>query len=255
MNTFALSASDIGEAMKRSASALETANNSFEESIGLITAMNEITQDAESTGTTLKVMSLRLRGASADLEAMSEDTDGLVESTSKLREQVKALTGVDLMIDDNTFKSTAQQIKELGAVWNNLSDTSQAATLEIIAGKSRANSVQALLKNYKQIDKVIAKLKDSEGSALRENEAIVDSIEGRIKILSATAEEFWSTFIDTDLVKNVVSGLTTLLDLLTKIVDKAGALGTIGLGIGLSAGIKNVGRLEMQSLIVLNCRQ
>ena len=241
-NQFALSASDIGEAMKRSASALEVGNNSFEEGIGMITAMNEIVQDAETTGTSLKVLSLRLRGAKADLKSMGEDTDGLAESTSKLREQIKALSGVDIMLDDNTFKSTAQQVKELGAVFNDLSDSSQAALLEIIAGKSRSNAVAALLKNYQQIDNVVESLGDAEGSAMRENEAIVDSINGRIKVLSATAEEFWQKFINTDLVKNAVSLASDLLNILTQISgigNGAGILGLGGLGAGLTAFIKN----------------
>lgn len=247
-NQFALSASDIGEAMKRSASALEVGNNSFEEGIGMITAMNEIVQDAETTGTSLKVLSLRLRGAKADLKSMGEDTDGLAESTSKLREQIKALSGVDIMLDDNTFKSTAQQVKELGAVFNDLSDSSQAALLEIIAGKSRSNAVAALLKNYQQIDNVVESLGDAEGSAMRENEAIVDSINGRIKVLSATAEEFWQNFIDTDLVKNAVSLASDLLGLLTQIIDKFGTLPTIVTGIGAALSFKNVGRDKLYSL-------
>lgn len=241
-NQFALSASDIGEAMKRSASALEVGNNSFEEGIGMITAMNEIVQDAETTGTSLKVLSLRLRGAKADLKSMGEDTDGLAESTSKLREQIKALSGVDIMVDDNTFKSTAQQVKELGAVFNDLSDSSQAALLEKIAGKSRSNAVAALLKNYQQIDNVVESLGDAEGSAMRENEAMVDSINGRIKVLSATAEEFWQNFIDTDLVKELVSLTSNLLNILSKIVNignGAGTLGLIGAGTGIFKFIKN----------------
>ena len=241
-NQFALSASDIGEAMKRSASALETGNNSFEQSIGLITAMNEIVQNSENTGNSLKVLSLRLRGAKAELEDMQEDTDGLCDSTSKLREQIKSLTGVDIMLDDNTFKSTTDIIKELGAVWDKLSDSSQAATLELIAGKSRANNVAALLKNYQKIDEVMESLGDAEGSAMRENEAIVDSINGRIKVLSATAEEFWQKFIDTDLVKELVSLASDLLNILTKIVNignGAGTLGLIGAGTGIFKFIKN----------------
>lgn len=240
-NKYALSATDIGEAMKRSASALEVGNNSFEESIGLITAMNEIVQNSENTGNSLKVLSLRLRGAKAELEDMGEDTDGLCDSTSKLREQVKALSGVDIMEDDNTFKSTAQQVKELGEAFVKLDDVSQAALLEIIAGKSRSNAVAALLKNYQQIDNVIADLGDAEGSALRENEAIVDSIDGRIKVLSATAEEFWQKFIDTDFVKNAVSLASDLLGLLTQIIDKFGTLPTILTGIGAALSFKNVG--------------
>lgn len=240
-NKYALSATDIGEAMKRSASALEVGNNSFEESIGLITAMNEIVQNSENTGNSLKVLSLRLRGAKAELEDMGEDTDGLCDSTSKLREQVKALSGVDIMEDDNTFKSTAQQVKELGEAFVKLDDVSQAALLEIIAGKSRSNAVAALLKNYQQIDNVIADLDDAEGSALRENEAIVDSIDGRIKVLSATAEEFWQKFIDTDFIKNAVSLASDLLGLLTQIIDKFGTLPTIATGIGAALSFKNVG--------------
>lgn len=240
-NKYALSATDIGEAMKRSASALEVGNNSFEESIGLITAMNEIVQNSENTGNSLKVLSLRLRGAKAELEDMGEDTDGLCDSTSKLREQVKALSGVDIMEDDNTFKSTAQQVKELGEAFVKLDDVSQAALLEIIAGKSRSNAVAALLKNYQQIDNVIADLDDAEGSALRENEAIVDSIDGRIKVLSATAEEFWQKFIDTDFVKNAVSLASGLLGLLTQIIDKFGTIPTIATAVGAALSFKNVG--------------
>lgn len=244
-NQFALSATDIGEAMKRSASALETGNNSFEQSISLITAMNEIVQNSENTGNSLKVLSLRLRGAKAELEDMQEDTDGLCESTSKLREQIQSLTGVDIMIDDNTFKSTTDIIKELGAVWDKLSDSSQAATLELIAGKSRANNIAALLKNYQQIDKVMGSLGDAEGSAMRENEDIVNSINGRIKTLSATAEEFWKSFISTDLVKNAVSFATSFLNIITKIIDKFGVLPSLITPIVaiLSAKNKNFGKL------------
>ena len=237
-NMYALSATDIGEAMKRSASALETGNNSFEESIALITAMNEIVQNSENTGNTLKVFSLRLRGAKAELEDMGEDTDGLCESTSKLREQLKSLTGVDIMLNDNTFKSTTQIVKELGATWDKLSDSSQAATLELVAGKTRANNVAALLKNYQKIDEVMESLGDAEGSALRENEAIVDSIDGRIKVLSATVEDFWQKFIDTDLVKDTISSLSGILNLLTKIIDKVGLLPTLLTPIGAIIGKK-----------------
>lgn len=241
-NKFALSATDIGEAMKRSASALETGNNSFEESIALITAMNEIVQSSENTGNTLKVFSLRLRGAKAELEDMGEDTDGLCESSSKLREQLKALTGVDIMLDDNTFKSTTQIVKELGAAWDKLSDSSQAATLELVAGKTRANNVAALLKNYKQIDNVLESLGDAEGSALRENDAIVDSINGRIKILSASMENFWQTAIDDSVIKNGVSGLTSLVNGVTKLVDTFGLLPPILTTVGAALSFKNIGK-------------
>lgn len=125
-NNFAITSADIGSAMERSAAALKAGGNTLNESLGLITAGNLIQQDADTTANALKVLSLRIRGSKTDLEEMGESTDDLASSTSKLREEIKALTGVDIMADENTYKSTAQIITEIGAVWENLSDVSQA---------------------------------------------------------------------------------------------------------------------------------
>lgn len=49
-NKYAVTAANIGEGLKESASALATANNSMEQSAAMITAITEITQDASSAG-------------------------------------------------------------------------------------------------------------------------------------------------------------------------------------------------------------
>ena len=43
---------------------------------------------------------MRIRGASAELEDAGEEVDDLVESTPKLRKEIQALSGVDIMLDD-----------------------------------------------------------------------------------------------------------------------------------------------------------
>lgn len=67
-NSYAISSSGIGEALKKSSSALAAGNNTFEESVSMITAMNEVLQDPALTGTTMKMLSLRIRGAKTDIE-------------------------------------------------------------------------------------------------------------------------------------------------------------------------------------------
>lgn len=134
-NNFAISSADIGSAMERSAAALKAGGNTLNESLGLIVSGNIIQQDAETTAAALKIMSLRIRGSKAELDEMGESTDGLASSTSKLRDEIKALTGVDIMLDENTYKSTAQIIQEIGASWDKLTDVSQAAVLEKLAGE------------------------------------------------------------------------------------------------------------------------
>ena len=44
---------------------------------------------------------MRIRGATSDLESAGLDTDGMASSVSELREEIMALTGVDIMIDDD----------------------------------------------------------------------------------------------------------------------------------------------------------
>ena len=134
-NNYAITSEGIGSALERAAATLVAANNDLDQSIALITAGNIITQDPESVGNAIKVVSMRLRGAKEELESTGEETDGLVESTSKLQKKIMALTGVDIMLDDSTFKSTYDILLEISKVWNDLSDISRANVLEVIAGK------------------------------------------------------------------------------------------------------------------------
>lgn len=78
---------------------------------------------------------MRIRGAKTELQEMGEDTDGMVESTAKLQEEILALSGVDIMLDKDTFKSTYQILGELADKWGTLTDIQQASVTELIAGK------------------------------------------------------------------------------------------------------------------------
>ena len=218
--------------MARSASALQVANNTFAESIALGTAMNEQLQDTEQAGSALKILSLRIRGVASEIEAMGESTDGMVSSTSKMQEKIKAYThvdgsgGFDILDENGNFKSTAEIAKGIGQVFDKMSDVDQAGLLELIAGKNRSNAVASLLNNWERIDEVVQSVNESEGSAIRENEAVVDSIDGRIKILKAAGEEFVASSTSQEGFKQMITFLTKALELLTAITEKTGLLST-----------------------------
>jgi hypothetical protein len=84
--------------------------------------------------TAFKTISMRIRGATTDLEEAGLETDGMAESTAKLREEIMALSGVDIMIDKNNFKSTYDILDELSQKWSDLTDIQQASITELIAG-------------------------------------------------------------------------------------------------------------------------
>lgn len=142
-NNFAVSSDGIATALQDSASALMTANNSYEEAVSLIAAANRVVQNPSEVGGALRTISLRLRGTSVkELEEMGEDTTGAVETKSKLRSQLKGLTGIDILTDTGAYKSTYQILLEISKVWKDLTDENRAGALELIAGEYSCPYVQ-----------------------------------------------------------------------------------------------------------------
>lgn len=223
-NNFAISSAGIGEALQRSAASMAAANNTLEETIALATAANTIVQNPETVGTTLKTISMYLRAARTEAEETGETTEGMAGSLSELRSEILSLTGqkVDIQIDANTFKSTYQILKELSLVWDELSDVSQANILELVGGKRNANVVAALLDNFSVAENALATANEASGSAMKENEKHLDSIQGKLDQFKSAFEAFSNSFIESDVVKFFVDAGTTILKILNSISSQCG---------------------------------
>ena len=249
-NNFAISSAEIGEGMERASAALVAAGANVDQALGLLTAGNVIQQDADSVANALKVVSLRIRGSKTELESMGESTDDLATSTSKLRKELKGLTGVDIMLNENTFKDPFEIFDELNKVWDKLSDTSQANVLEKLAGKTRSSVVAGLIKNMETARQVVETAQDSEGSAYRENERHLESIQGHIDVLTSKWEEFWAKPINRDFING-------FLDLASGALELANNLGgvktTLTSIVSLVASLKGVGRPKMFGLNKCYC--
>lgn len=233
-NNFAISSAGIGDALIRSASALSAAGNTMEQSIALITAMNSTVQDTDKVGTTLKTLTMYLRAAKTEAESAGESTEGMASSVSKLREDILSLTNnkVDIMLDSENFKSTYQIMQEISDVWNDIADVDQANLLELLGGKRNSDAVVSLIKNFQTAKDVMDGLGESAGSADRELATFKDSIEGRMTDLRTSFQQLSSTVVNSDLIKNVVSGGDSVLQVLNKITQTIGTIPGIVTGIG-----------------------
>lgn len=155
---------------------------------------------------------------------MGEDVSDMATTTSQLQAKLLALTGgqVNIMLDENTFKSSTQILREMAEAWEDMNDISRASALELMGGKRQANVLSALIQNFDTAEKAIEASANSAGSALRENEVYLDSIQGRIDILTNATQTMWSNFLDSDVIKFFVDLLTQVV----KFIDKVGVLGT-----------------------------
>ena len=224
-NNFAVSSDGIATALQDSASALMEAGNNLEQSVALVAAANKVVQDPDSVGSALRTISLRLRGTTVSvLEEMGEETDGVVESVSKMQKKIEALTGVNILTDSGAYKETYQILYEIGHVWEEMSDVDQAALLELMAGKNRANTLAAILGNMEDLEDAYKMAMDAEGSALRENETYLNSIQGRIDLFTNAVQTMWMNLIDSSFVKSIVDLGTLLIKFLDSGAGRVTAL-------------------------------
>ena len=253
------SASDISEILTRSGAALHEAGNDLSQAISLGVAMNSVTQNAESTGQTLKTVSMYLRAAKTDLENMGESSDGCANSVSELRSELKQLTGVDIMKDaaGTQFKSTYDILKEISEVWGSLSDVTRANVTEMLGGKRNANAVAAVLSQFEIAEKSMKDAANSAGSAAKENEVYLSSITGKLAQLDSAFQQLSQDLLDSSLIKFFVDFATGAVDLADGAVKAAGALPTLTAAISgvlsvmqMSGKLKNgAGKVNMPSYI------
>lgn len=233
-NNFAISSGGIGDALTRSASSMAAANNTLDETIALITAANTVVQDPDSVGTAFKTISMRIRGAKTEMEEAGLDTEGMAESVSTLREEILALSGVDIMLNDTEFKSTYQIMDELSGKWKELTDIQQASITELIAGKRQGNIVSSLMENFDIARNALQTSLSSEGSAMEEHAKWMDSIQAKQQQFQAQYQTLANTILNSDLVKGAYDAGTGILGFLTDVIDTIGVLGTVAGGAGIT---------------------
>lgn len=99
------------------------------------------------------------------------------------------------------------------------------------------------------IEEAYKTAENSAGSALEEQEEYEKGIEYSLKRLETVFQTFSNHILDSSLIKGIVDFGSGTIEVIDKITSKFGSLGTVGLGAGLFAGLKNVGRPKMFGLI------
>ena len=233
----------IGEALQRSAASFNAANTSLQESVALISTTNSVIQNPEKVGNMWKVVSMRIRSATSELEQAGEDTDGLVTSTADLQKMIKAMTGYDILESDGkTFKSIYDIVLNISKVWNNLSDLDQSSLLQALAGKQQSNALAAALSNPELLEKSYQEAMDSAGSAAEEEKKYQQSVQYTIDQTKAKLEELSADLLSSDFLKGAIDAGGKLIEVLDGIVKSGNAIPTLLAAIGASLSFKNIGK-------------
>ena len=241
-NEFAVSAADVGAGLVNSASALNVAGNSLQQSAGMVVGITEVTQNAAKAGNAVRTLAMRLRGTTLkDLEDIGEDTEGLIEAVPKLRQTILDLTGnrVDIANTNGELKSTFEIMGDIAKVWDTIGTNEQANLLETIAGKNRSSDIAALIRNWSQVEAATNAATNAAGTASAEQAKYMESLQGRLDSFTASWQVLANDVIDSDFLKGVVDLGTSAINILDAIIDKVGILIPLATALAAAFSFKN----------------
>lgn len=263
-NNYAISTDELASALQRSAATLSLMGNTIDEAAALVTTANATIQDADSVSAGLRTISLRLVGTSEaeeELSAMNEEIDAFVKATNSKKQQIikdytavasNQYKGFDILDDNGNYKNTYEILLGIAKVYKEIQEQDKklgtnhaTALIEELAGKNRSNIASAILQDPSQLEAVKKSSEEALGSAEKELDKYLDSIDGRLQRLTNKTQEFWATAIDSDAIKGGITVLTNLVDLATALVDKLGLVKTAALGISAALSLNNVGELKL----------
>lgn len=229
-NRNSVALADMAAGMSKAGTVASSYNVSVEDLTAMIGTMEAVTKSGgEEVGNSLKSILINLQNVTS-----SKITGTLTKANASMTEFANGA---------EKLRNPIEILRDLAKAFNKLDedDPLRAEILTNVGGKYQASKLAALLQNVEMMDKMLVDYSEGSGSAMAESEKSANNLTGTLNKLSNSWTELVNTFADTDGLKGAVNILNNVLQSVTGIVDKLKMSGTVGLGAGLFAGIKNIG--------------
>lgn len=199
-NNFAVSSTDISSGLSKTSSAMGALGNDYQQTIGLLTAGTEILQNQSGkVARGLRTIGNNFANAAKEADSFDYKVQGTTKSLSLIDDQT------------NDMKSTFQIFSDLKDDWDKMSNSEKQALAISYAGKNQFEVMVATLDNMDTALAATETAYNSMGSAVKENEAYLSSIEAKSQAFKAAFQELALTFINSDFVKQIIDLGTALL--------------------------------------------
>lgn len=199
--------------MEVASSGLATYGNSFQQTIGLVTAGTEIMQ-----------------GRSAQVAR------GLNMIASRIVKNQSALAdyGITVQNADGSLKSTYDVLTELAPQWEAMSDAQRVALGDSIAGTNQYKVLAAVMSNIKTAVEANETALSSQGSAMKENARYMESFEAKLSQIDSKWQSFSNDVVNSDFAKFLMDRISDILSLadtgLGQVITQITLLTSLGWG-------------------------
>lgn len=181
--------------------------NSFEQTIGIITAGTEI-----MVGQPAKV-ARGWRTIGANISKLAKETDTYKDASGKVN--------IEMRKQDGTMKNTYEFLSDLHKSWGSLNKEQKTAIALQMGGKNQMEVFMATMDNFDTAIEATNTAMNAQGSASKENAKAIESLQGHLQNLKRAWEEFSYTMISSDMLKKGMDILTGALEFLSSDAGQA----------------------------------
>ena len=222
----ASSTDEIAGGLEKFAAIGETIGLSYEyAAAALATITAKTRQSEEVVGTALKTIFARIQGLKLG-ESLEDGTDLNKYS------QALATVGISIFQQNGELKEMDDILDEMGAKWQTLSKDQQTALAQTVAGVRQYNQVMSLMNNWDFMQQNVDTAMSATGELTKQHEIYEEGWEAASKRVQAALEEMYSKFINDDFFIELTNGFKNFIELINKVIDSAGGLKGILMGIG-----------------------
>ena len=157
---------------------MSVSGTTFEQTLGMLTSITEVTRNASKASRGLVQISSRL----------TQVLDDSSKTGKKLKDIYGGL-GIELMDSNGQIRSTYDILEDLSKQWDNLSKNEQEYIALTSAGSNQVQNFSALMENFAVAIDATTTAYDSAGSAAKENEKAMDTIEKKTELLRSQFEQ------------------------------------------------------------------
>ena len=217
-NVSAADVKELAEASQKAASSAATLGVSTDQLNAQIATIESVTREApEQIGNGLKTLYARF----SDLKTGKTLDDSITLGT--VTKQLQG-AGVNVFDQNNNMRDVGDIIEDLMKVWAGLDTTQKAGLSQSLAGKYQVARFQALMNRSDLYNQYKGASENASGTLDVMNEKYVNSLEGRMNKLQASAENLFNDLFDTEDFYAPVDALTQIVDLTDQFVNALGGV-------------------------------
>lgn len=160
------------------------------------------------------------------IKSVAEDAGVNDEDMSKAQKALERLN-IDIEKSTGDLKPLNEILQEVASKWEGLTDVEKQYTSEMLAGNRQRAVFVSLMESMTRQQELYNDALNSDGALEKANEIKAKSIEGLTNTLKTQTNVMWSSLINSDMIKDFITGMTTVVNTISTAIEKFGALTTV----------------------------